>query len=100
MTESGYCVTLSEPPKSGESNGSEHIRALAVCSQCCLTDYIRLSTFLAQIPRQARDDRGGAPRGNRDDKAQSRSAEVSALRLSFYITPFRSGTVPVIIIIC
>ena len=49
-------VTLSEPPKSGESNGSEHIRALAVCSQCCLTDCIRLSTFLAQLPRQARDE--------------------------------------------
>ena len=49
-------VTLSEPPKGGESNGSEHIRASAVCSLCCLTGCIRLSTFLAQLPRQARDD--------------------------------------------
>ena len=99
MTESGYCVTLSEPPKGGESNGSELFRASAVCSLCCLTGCIRLSTFLAQLPRQTRDNREEAPRGNRDDKAQSRSAEVSALRLSFYITPFRSGTVPIIIII-
>ena len=61
MTESGYCVTLSEPPKSGESNRSELFRASAVCSLRCLTDCIRLSTFLAQIPRQTRDNRGGEP---------------------------------------
>ena len=46
-----FCVTLSEPPNGGESNGSEPFHMLAICSLCCLADCIRLSTHSAQIPR-------------------------------------------------
>lgn len=40
----------------GESNGSERICVLVICSQCCITYCIQLVTHSAQIPRQARDD--------------------------------------------
>ena len=46
-----YCVTLSEPPNSGESNGSERVCVLVICSLCYLADCVRLSTHSAQIPR-------------------------------------------------
>ncbi len=48
-----YCVTLSEPPgrNGGESNGSERVCVLVICSLCYLADCVRLSTHSAQIPR-------------------------------------------------
>ena len=30
-----FCVTLSEPPNGGESNGSAPFHMLAICSLCC-----------------------------------------------------------------
>ena len=46
-------VTLSEPPQrnGGEPNGSEQFHKLVICSLCCITYCIQLSTHLAQIPR-------------------------------------------------